>query len=92
MKSDPPWFLTTRWTLLGEAAGTGGAESLNELCRQYWGPVHTYHLRAGCHPQDAQDLTQEFFRDFMARDGFAQARRFPVEHVTRRLRRDVART
>lgn len=68
-----PLFLTTRWTLLDQAGEPEGEAALDELCRRYWGPVHAYFRRAGCLPEDAQDHTQEFFRDFMSRDGFGQA-------------------
>ena len=52
-----------------------GVQSLDELCRAYYGPVVFYLRRCGCSEDDAQDLAQEFFRDFLARDGFSQARR-----------------
>ncbi|MCU0795330.1 MAG: sigma-70 family RNA polymerase sigma factor [Akkermansiaceae bacterium] len=75
MEGRSPLFLTTRWTLLEKAGEPEGGEALDELCRRYWGPVHAFFRRAGCRPADAEDLTQDFFRDFMARDGFTQARK-----------------
>lgn len=68
-------FLTTRWTLLERAGQPDDGAALDELCRRYWGPVFSFLRRSGCAAADAEDLTQEFFRDFMARDGFAAARR-----------------
>jgi RNA polymerase sigma factor (sigma-70 family) len=50
-------------------------EALDELCRRYWGPVFGFLRRLGCGDADAEDLAQEFFRDFMGRDGFSQANR-----------------
>jgi len=35
--------------------------ALAELCRNYWYPLYVYVRRMGRSPQDAQDLTQEFF-------------------------------
>jgi len=37
------------------------AEALDQLCRIYWYPLYAYVRRKGHAPQDAQDLTQEFF-------------------------------
>ena len=68
-------FLTTRWTLMDRAREPDAMSSLDELCRTYWGPVVSYLRRCGCDEADAQDLAQEFFSDFLARDGFAQAKR-----------------
>jgi len=36
-------------------------EALEVLCRQYWRPVYAFIRRRGHGPDDAQDLTQEFF-------------------------------
>ncbi len=71
----PSSFLTTRWTLIDKVREPAAAEALDELCRRYWGPVHAYLRRAGVSEADAEDLTQDFFRDFMERDGFARAER-----------------
>lgn len=68
-------FLTTRWTLMDHVKQPDAVESLDELCRTYWGPVVFYLRRCGCLEDDAQDLAQDFFRDFLARDGFARAKR-----------------
>lgn len=37
------------------------AVALEELCRTYWYPLYAYVRRRGNGPEDAQDLTQEFF-------------------------------
>ena len=70
-----PLFQTTRWTLLEESSGPNSGDSLDELCRNYWHPVHAFLRRSGCPEADAQDLTQDFFLTFMEREGFAQAER-----------------
>lgn len=75
MDKQPGMFATTRWTLLERARQPEDIKALDELCRRYWQPVNAFLRRSGCTPADAEDLTQEFFRDFMARGGFAAARR-----------------
>jgi RNA polymerase sigma-70 factor (ECF subfamily) len=37
------------------------AAALEAICRAYWYPLYAYVRRCGQTPQDAQDLTQEFF-------------------------------
>src|SRR6266571_4901741 len=58
------WFQTTHWSVV---LGTGLEETaradaaLSNLCRAYWYPVYSYLRRVGHGPEDAEDLTQEFF-------------------------------
>lgn len=57
-------FSPTRWTMVLSARApdsTEAAAALAELCRVYWFPLYAYVRRKGHQPQDAQDLTQEFF-------------------------------
>ena len=59
-------FTTTRWSLVIAGANADGdqqksAEALAELCRTYWRPVFSYVSRRGYSPEDAQDITQDFF-------------------------------
>ena len=57
-------FKTTHWSvviLAGQPASHQAAESLEKLCRAYWFPLYAYVRRRGHTPEDAQDLTQEFF-------------------------------
>lgn len=42
-------------------------EAMEQLCRTYWFPLYAYVRRRGHSPQDAQDLTQEFFARLLAR-------------------------
>lgn len=35
--------------------------ALQELCKAYWSPLHTYVLHCGVSSQDAEDMTQAFF-------------------------------
>jgi RNA polymerase sigma-70 factor (ECF subfamily) len=37
------------------------AAALETICRAYWYPLYAYVRRSGQSPQDAEDLTQEFF-------------------------------
>jgi len=57
-------FPTTRWTLVVAAANPGQKEArsaLASLCENYWYPLYAYLRRRGYSPDQAQDLTQEFF-------------------------------
>jgi RNA polymerase sigma-70 factor (ECF subfamily) len=61
-------FLTTRWNLVLNAAGTGATEdALEQLCRIYWYPLYVYVRRRGHGPHEAEDLTQEFFARLLER-------------------------
>jgi RNA polymerase sigma-70 factor (ECF subfamily) len=42
-----------------DAPESGAA--LETICRAYWHPLYAYVRRSGQSPQDAEDLTQEFF-------------------------------
>ncbi|HSI61559.1 MAG TPA: sigma-70 family RNA polymerase sigma factor [Candidatus Saccharimonadia bacterium] len=62
--SQSPHFLTTRWSLVvaaRDAEAPGSDAALEHLCRSYWYPLYAYVRRQGHSPEDAQDLTQEFF-------------------------------
>lgn len=41
---------------------------METLCRAYWYPLYAYVRGSGRSPQDAQDLTQEYFTRLLARD------------------------
>jgi RNA polymerase sigma factor (sigma-70 family) len=63
---EPRAFVTTRWSLVLSAAKSGSGkgnaqDALAELCRTYWRPIFSFVCRRGYSPQDAQDLTQDFF-------------------------------
>lgn len=67
-------FATTHWTLV-LAAGSGSSPAagtaLEELCRTYWYPLYVYVRRQGHSREDAEDLTQEFFARFLAKNYLA---------------------
>jgi RNA polymerase sigma factor (sigma-70 family) len=59
-----PWFASTHWSVVLEAAHADPvrkAAALAQLCQTYWYPIYVYIRRRGNGPEDAQDLTQEFF-------------------------------
>ena len=67
-------FATTHWTVVLQAGQGGSAEAheaLSRLCQTYWPPLYAFIRRQGCGPDDAQDLTQEFFYRFLQRDSLA---------------------
>jgi DNA-directed RNA polymerase specialized sigma24 family protein len=71
-------FNTTHWSVVLSAADTsapGAQAALESLCGAYWYPLYTY-VRQQCRsPEDAQDLTQEFFARFLERKYFQRADR-----------------
>jgi RNA polymerase sigma-70 factor (ECF subfamily) len=46
----------------------GSAEALATLCQAYWYPLYAFVRRQGHGPEDAQDLTQEFFARLLEKD------------------------
>src|SRR5512136_51858 len=69
-------FATTHWSVVlaaGHRELPQAAEALEKLCRTYWYPLYACVRRHGCSPEDAQDLTQEFFARLLARDYLARA-------------------
>ncbi len=60
----PAVFVTTHWSVVLSAGRSDTPRSrvaLETLCRTYWHPLYAYVRRRGFSPEDAQDLTQEFF-------------------------------
>src|SRR5689334_254602 len=57
-------FPTTRWSMVvlaGEPERKEARSALVSLCETYWYPLYAYLRRRGYPPDQAQDLTQEFF-------------------------------
>jgi RNA polymerase sigma factor (sigma-70 family) len=69
----PRVFATTHWSVV-LAAGQGQSDpaqrALETLCHAYWYPIYAYVRRKGYRPEEAQDLTQEFFAQLIAKDHF----------------------
>ena len=68
-------FPLTRWTLVASAAGDGpeAHRALEDLCRLYWPPVYFFARRRGLSHTDAQDTTQAFFAELLARGSILTA-------------------
>ena len=77
--SAPGAFATTRWSLiLLSGAGSGSKdwetrEALAELCQIYWRPIFFFITRRGYPPEDAEDLTQDFFVRILRGDWLQKA-------------------
>src|SRR5512136_2240603 len=64
-------FATTHWSVVlaaGEGSTVASAEALERLCRAYWYPLYAFVRRQGHEAHDAEDLTQEFFARFLAKE------------------------
>jgi len=72
-------FGTTHWSAVLAAREPGGspqaAVALERLCRTYWYPLYAHVRRRGYSPEDAKDLTQEFFARLLARQWLSAADR-----------------
>jgi RNA polymerase sigma-70 factor (ECF subfamily) len=71
-------FVTTHWSVVltaGRDNATGAHEALAKLCQTYWYPLYAYVRRRGHSPEDAQDLTQEFFARLLERSWIGRADR-----------------
>lgn len=67
-------FRTTHWSVVlavrpGNSDDEGRA-ALNELCQVYWRPLYLCLRQMGFDSHDAADLTQQFFAEILARNGF----------------------
>ena len=63
-------FNTTRWSVIlasvdGQTGEQRAAEALAQLCRTYWRPIFAFVARRVHSPEDAEDLTQDFFLTVM---------------------------
>src|SRR6266516_78844 len=70
-------FTTTHWSVVltaGHNSSRGAQEALEKLCRTYWYPLYAYVRRQGNSPEDAEDLTQEFFARFLEKQILRNAR------------------
>jgi RNA polymerase sigma-70 factor (ECF subfamily) len=64
-------FNTTHWSVVltaREQDESVAREALGKLCSTYWYPIYAMVRRQGFPPHEAEDLTQEFFYRFLARD------------------------
>src|SRR5436190_1310575 len=66
----PRAFATTHWSVVmsaGKDESAPAQRALETLCRAYWYPIYVYVRRKGHGPDDAQDLTQEFFAQLISK-------------------------
>src|SRR5947208_16173595 len=69
-------FVTTHWSVVltaGRRDTTRARAALECLCQTYWYPLYVYVRRRGHSPEDARDLTQEFFVRLLERQSLANA-------------------
>lgn len=72
----PAQFPSTHWSRViaaGDPDAPESRESLTVLCNAYWYPLYAYIRRRGHSPEQAQDLTQDFFAFVLEGDFFARA-------------------
>jgi RNA polymerase sigma factor (sigma-70 family) len=64
-------FVTTQWTQVLEARGDSPAAkaALSDLCAAYYAPAFAFIRRNTADPEQARDLTQEFFARLLGRHG-----------------------
>jgi RNA polymerase sigma-70 factor (ECF subfamily) len=73
--ADAAKFRSTHWSVVLIAAQNqtpAGQAALAELYRSYWYPLYAHVRRRGYSPQEAQDLTQDFFLHLLEHRGLAQ--------------------
>jgi RNA polymerase sigma-70 factor (ECF subfamily) len=71
-------FHTTHWSIVlraGQSDAGLAKKALEDLCQRYWYPIYCFVRRRGYSPEDAQDLTQEFFSRLLASNGLASVDR-----------------
>src|SRR5262249_12952035 len=47
--------------------------ALSRLCQSYWFPIYAFVRKRGYSPDEAEDLVQEFFADFLGKNYLAKA-------------------
>jgi RNA polymerase sigma-70 factor (ECF subfamily) len=76
--ASPDVFATTHWSVVLAAGARDTPQAvaaLEELCRAYWYPLYGFVRRQGHSPEDAEDLTQQFFCRLLEKDHFGKADR-----------------
>ena len=65
-------FHTTKWSVVLAARQpeqeTAAREALASLCSTYWYPLYAFIRHQGIAPEEAEDLTQEFFYRFLQKN------------------------
>jgi RNA polymerase sigma-70 factor (ECF subfamily) len=71
------WFKTTHWSVVLDVGHQDPAvvgAALGKLCQAYWYPLYMYVRRSGHNPEDAKDLTQEFFARLLQKESLKSVR------------------
>jgi RNA polymerase sigma-70 factor (ECF subfamily) len=71
-------FTATHWSLVlaaGHKSSPGSQAALEALCKKYWYPLYAHVRRRGHSPEDAQDLTQDFFARLLRKEYLSRADR-----------------
>jgi RNA polymerase sigma factor (sigma-70 family) len=69
-------FCTTHWSVVLQASNPSSPEAhsaLESLCQAYWYPLYASVRRHGYNPDDACDLTQEFFARLLSKNSIRHA-------------------
>jgi len=62
---------TTQWSQVlaaRDGTDTEARAALESLCQTYWQPLYAYIRHQGADPDEARDLTQGFFAEFLEKD------------------------
>lgn len=65
---------TTQWSQVlaaKDGSDTEARAALESLCKTYWQPLYAYIRAQGYGPDEASDLTQEFFAELLEKDFLA---------------------
>ena len=65
---------TTQWSQVlaaRDGSETETRRALESLCQTYWQPLYAYIRRQGYEPEEASDLTQAYFTEFLEKDFLA---------------------
>jgi RNA polymerase sigma factor (sigma-70 family) len=70
-------FTTTHWSVVLDAQTESptAQEALEKLCQIYWPPIYSFVQRKGVDPEEAKDITQEFFADLLEHRNLAAVRK-----------------
>ena len=71
-------FETTEWSVVfaaGAESTTTSRSAMGQLCERYWYPLYFYARRRSYSPEDARDLTQDFFAELLGKDLVGRADR-----------------
>ncbi|MEZ5326201.1 MAG: sigma-70 family RNA polymerase sigma factor [Verrucomicrobiales bacterium] len=69
-------FPPTQWSVILSASDDDSeirSQALEHICQCYWHPIYAYARKRGFSPQDAEDITQDFFGTLLETKGLEQA-------------------